>query len=187
MFILFFFFFLRGAFFSPYMVTVNCLSRPCSESFCFVRSSHMSVFCPHISTCVCLFPALVSCWRPGEHTHTRKLHSDTLCSRSSSFFRYLATSHFLSFPGSFSGPRRRLFLPTLPRSLLPVFTPPPLSFQSHSSQPSHCILDERHSSFFFSLSLLPTADWLYCDSGILLPQIRKLSREYRRVPLGRDV
>lgn len=131
------------------------VSQSCSKSFCFGRA----VTCPSF---VCILAPVCVCFQPlcpvggpantHTHTHTHKLHSDTLCSRSSSFFRYLATSYFLSFPGSFSGPRRLLFRPTLPRSLLPVFTPPPLSFQSHSSQPSHCILDERHGIFFFSLS-----------------------------------
>lgn len=126
--------------------------RSCGESFCFVRA----VTCPSF---VCILAPVCVCFQPlcpvggpvNMHTYAQVALGNVAARLSILVvsLRYLATSFF---PGSFSGPCRLLFLPTLPRSLLPVFTPPPLSFQSHSTQPSHCILDERHSGFFSSLS-----------------------------------
>lgn len=86
----------------------------------------MSVFFQHITTSLCLFPNLVSCWRPSKHTRT-----------------YLAVSYFCVFSWFIFRPSPSSLTSDTP-SLLPVFRP---SFQSYSSQPSHCILYERHSSF----------------------------------------
>lgn len=86
------------------------------------------------------------------HTHTHKLHSDTLCSRSSSFFRYLATSYFLSFPGSFSGPAGFFsFRHSLGHFFLSSLL---LCFLSSPIQVNHPIvyLMKGTAVFFFSLS-----------------------------------
>lgn len=150
-------------FFLPYMVTVNCSSATATErDTCagkkLLFEFHSCSKCPFSRMLISSadYYLRVSVSSPcvllsAQRTHVHCCH--TLYG-SALFFRYLATLHFLSFPGSLSGPRRLLFLPTLPQSPLPVFTPPPLSFQFHSSQPSHCIRDERHSSFSLSLSLL---------------------------------
>lgn len=110
--------------------------------------SHCPILSADYHLCVSVSSLSVLLKAQRTHMHCSQTHHS-----SALFFRYLATSYFFSFPGSFSGPHRLLFLSTLPWSPLPVFAPPALSFQSHSSRPSRCILDERHSSFFFALFL----------------------------------
>lgn len=133
-------------------------SQSCSKSFCFVRAVTCPSFvCVLAPVCVCFQPLCLVGSPANTHTYAQVALRHALLS----ILVVLPLSGnviFSLFSWFIFRPRRLLFLPTLPRSLLPVFTPPPLSFQSHSSQPSHCILDERHSSFFFSLSPLPTAD-----------------------------
>lgn len=80
--------FARCFFFSTlHGITVNRLSPTATQRRNFAEKllfefhscsncpfSDMSVFCLHIATCVCLFPAPVSCEMPSEHTH-RHTHS----------------------------------------------------------------------------------------------------------------
>lgn len=144
MFILFFF---ARCFFSPYMVTVNCLSttaaqrRSCAEK-CFFLSLNptvnlfvLSVQSLCISTCVCLFPALVSCWKPSEHTHIR-----TSCTQTRSAL----------------DPRRSsvIWQPHIFSLFLVHFQAPPASFPSDTpSVTSSCL---HSSSAFFPVPFKST-------------------------------